>query len=327
MTGTYHGSGVRISHGDSLALYDTWGTPTCIMVDGPYGIGGYVGDPTSYDALTEIYEPHVAVWSARATPETTLWFWGTELGWATVHPLLRANGWVYKALNVWDKGLGHIAGNVNTGTIRSFPVVTEVCAHYTRPTRVELRDGQLVLAWEWMRREWLRTGLPLTQANKACGVADAATRKWLTTDEKLWYPPSQKQYDTLAAYANEHGKSEGRPYFSHGVIRRARFKCEFGITNVWSCPQPARGDRNGHPNAKPLELIRRIIEVSTLPGDLVWEPFGGTCPSARVCVDLDRLCESAEMDLVAYEQACSTLRLAVEDASARRNTEFAMGLE
>jgi hypothetical protein len=37
----------------------------------------------------------------------------------------------------------------------------------------------------WMRAEWLRSGLPLYRANTACGVANAATRKHLTTDW-LW---------------------------------------------------------------------------------------------------------------------------------------------
>jgi site-specific DNA-methyltransferase (adenine-specific) len=50
-------------------------------------------------------------------------------------------------------------------------------------------------------------------------------------------------------------------------------------------------------------LIRRLIEVTTLPGDLVWEPFGGTCPTAHVCLDLKRACESAERDRTFYDLA------------------------
>jgi hypothetical protein len=59
-----------------------------------------------------------------------LWFWNTELGWASVHPVLTAHGWDYVQLMFWNKGRGHVAGNVNGQTIRRFPVVTEVCAFY-----------------------------------------------------------------------------------------------------------------------------------------------------------------------------------------------------
>ncbi len=100
-------------------LYSDWPAPTCIISDGPYGVGGFPGDSHSADSLGEWYEPHVSAWSGRSTPETTLWFWSTELGWANVHPLLAAHGWVYRCCNVWDKGLGHIAGNANTRTLRT----------------------------------------------------------------------------------------------------------------------------------------------------------------------------------------------------------------
>ena len=297
--------GARVTHGDSMVLYPRWRAPACIMVDGPYGIGGYPGDPKSYDELPGFYEPHIKAWSGRAVPETTLWFWGTELGWATVHPLLKEAGWFYRALNVWDKGMGHVAGNVNTGTIRSFPVVSEVCAQYVRASKLELADGSLVFGGDWMRSEWIRTGLPMREANKACGVKDAATRKWLTKEEALWYAPPQDRYDALVAYANRHGAKDGRPYFSRELkIRRARFQCEFGVTNVWSVPQLSKADRQGHPNTKPHGLVKRIVSVSTVAGDMVWEPFGGTCPAARVTLELaGRESESAEVSVEFYESA------------------------
>ena len=39
-----------------------------------------------------------------------------------------------------------------------------------------------------------------------------------------------------------------------------------------------------HANQKPLPLMRCMIEASTLPGDVVWEPFGGLM-SASVAAD------------------------------------------
>lgn len=63
-----------------------------------------------------LYEAHVRAWSERATPQTTLWFWNTEIGWATVHPLLVKYGWEYRNCHIWAKCLQHVAGNANTKT-------------------------------------------------------------------------------------------------------------------------------------------------------------------------------------------------------------------
>lgn len=108
------------------------GSPAVIISDDPYGLGMYGEDPRGVDELATFYEHHIVEWSLRSTNQTTLWFWCTELGWATVHPVLKRHGWRYVSCHTWNKGIGHIAGNVNTGTIRKFPVVTEVCVQYVR---------------------------------------------------------------------------------------------------------------------------------------------------------------------------------------------------
>ena len=50
-------------------------------------------------------------------------------------------------------------------------------------------------------------------ANEACGVLNAATRKYLTADH-LWYYPPVEAFVKMAEYANRFGTAEGRPYFS-----------------------------------------------------------------------------------------------------------------
>ena len=60
----------------------------------------------------------------------------------------------------------------------------------------------------WLRYEWGRTGLPFSKTNDACGVKNAATRKYFTKDH-LWYYPPPKAFEKIAEYANKHG-SEGR---------------------------------------------------------------------------------------------------------------------
>lgn len=108
---------VSIHHGDALQVYDEWLPPTVIISDGPYGLGKFPGEPHSPEQLAERYSPHAAAWAKHSKPFTTLWFWNSEIGWAKAHPALEMNGWQYEETVVWNKGIAHIAGNVNSRTI------------------------------------------------------------------------------------------------------------------------------------------------------------------------------------------------------------------
>jgi site-specific DNA-methyltransferase (adenine-specific) len=309
-------------------LYPLWPTPTCIISDGPYGVSGFPGDNHRAESLADWYEPHIKAWSKFSTPETTLWFWSTELGWATVHPVLAANGWEYRCCNIWDKGLGHVAGNANTQTLRKFPVVTEVCVHYVKAATFPVGNRSLAMQ-AWLREEWKRTGLPFRLANDACGVLNAATRKYLTPDH-LWYYPPADAFVKLAEYANLHGDPAGRPYFSldgrlpisgeSWAKLRAKFRCNVGITNVWREPQVSgaeriQGKRNGmkykfrslHGSQKPLKFVELAIQACTEEGDVVWEPFGGLCPGAVVSYHLCRVYRGAEIIPEFYAAAVERL--------------------
>lgn len=319
---------VAIHFDRAEALYADWPNPTCIISDGPYGVSGFPGDEHKAESLVQWYEPHIAAWSQYATPETTLWFWNTEVGWAKVHPLLISNGWEYRCCNIWDKGLSHVAGNANTQTLRKFPVVTEVCVHYVKAAAFRI-DGQLASMQSWLRHEWKRTGLPWRMANEACGVSNAATRKYLTNDH-LWYYPPVEAFIKLVDYANRFGKPDGRPYFSIDGKQslsgeawsrlRAKFSCDVGITNVWREPQVGgseriQGERNGmrykfrslHGSQKPLRFIERIIRACTEEEDVVWEPFGGLCPGAVVAYHFRRRYFGAEIIPEFYAAAVERL--------------------
>jgi len=302
---------ISLHYGDSLNFYHTWDRPTVIVSDGAYGVLGFEGDTSDHIHLPQWYEPHIKAWSEFALPSTTLWFWNSEIGWATIHPLLERYGWRYVGTNVWDKGKGHIAGNVNTGRIRQFPIVTELCVHYVFEPRI---NGLLLK--EWLLAEWKRTGLPLREANTACGVADAAVRKYLDQGH-LWYFPPPEKFEMLATYANEHGNPAGRPYFSltgqspasseQWAMMRAKFKCPHGVINVWQRDALRNGERikapSGkalHLNQKPLDLMERIIEASSDISDVVWEPFGGLFSASLAASHLGRRAYAAEIDSTYY---------------------------
>jgi DNA modification methylase len=91
-------------------------------------------------------------------------------------------------------------------------------------------------------------------------------------------------------------------YYVRGRVGVA--KAADALTNVWRLSVGAYADeklRSGEPHAsgcasfsalhpcqKPLLFARRIVEASSRPGDLVFEPFGGTCRIAVACEDIAR---------------------------------------
>lgn len=161
---------VLIERDDSLSCYPRWAAPTCIIVDGPYGLGKFPGEPKTPANLAEWYAPHVAAWSAHAKTDTTLWFWCTKSAGRWL-PVLEMHGWQYEECNIWDKGIAHVAGNCNSKTIRGTPVVTEVAVRYTKRNQLPGSNGQMLSIKDWVRHEWLRSGLPMSKANDAywCG--------------------------------------------------------------------------------------------------------------------------------------------------------------
>ncbi|MBQ6473466.1 MAG: site-specific DNA-methyltransferase [Victivallales bacterium] len=304
---SYDDGALHLRLGDSLEFYPQWDSPDVIVSDGAYGILGFEGDTIDHTGIPEWYEGHIAAWTKFSKPCTTLWFWNSEIGWAAAHPVLEKHGWRYQNCNIWDKGLAHIAGNVNTTKIRRFPVVSEVCVQYVRENTI---NGMSLKAW--LKSEWQRTGLPLQKANEACGVTDAAVRKYFDQGH-LWYFPPPDMLERLRDYANAHGKENGRPYFSldgktpitasQWAQFRSTFHCPHGYTNVWRRP-PVNGnerlkDKNGravHLNQKPLDLMRLIIEASSNEKDVVWEPFGGLFSACYAAWQLGRSAFGCEIN-------------------------------
>lgn len=318
---TWKNTNISVFCGDSLEHYKKWDKPTVIVSDGGYGVLGFEGDTSDHLGLPDWYEPHIAAWSQYATPQTTLWFWNSEIGWAAVHPILEKYGWRYMNANIWNKGKGHIAGNVNTAKIRRFPVVTEICVQYV----FEARINGLELK-KWLLQEWKRSGLPLRRANEACGVADAAVRKYLDQGH-LWYYPPPEMFLKMQEFANKHGKTAEKPYFSiDGVTpgtaeqwaaMRSKFSCPHGVTNVWDRPALRGAERfkingtNGkaiHLNQKPLDLMSTIVEASSDEKDVVWEPFGGLFTACLAANQSGRKAFGAEIDPTYFHYGVERLK-------------------
>ena len=196
-------------------------------------------------------------------------------------------------------------------------MVTEACVQYVKEPQFEIA-GKKFSTKEWLRYEWKRSGIPFSKTNKACGVKDAATRKYFTLSH-LWYFPPAVAFEKLQHYANKYGDKSRRPYFSLDGTKpltkedwaklRPKFNHEHGITNVWGEP-PVNGKqriKNGmkavHLNQKPLKLMQLIIRASSDENDLVWEPFGGLCSGLVSAMELNRRGIASEIDETVFKHA------------------------
>lgn len=325
---------ISLWNADALELYGKWETPSVIISDGPYGLGKFPGEPRTPDGLADWYAPHAAEWAKYSAAWTTLWFWNSEIGWAKAHPALEMHGWEYQETVIWNKGIAHIAGNVNSKTIRGLPVVTEVAVRYTRRVTLPTIDGSSLPIKQWLRHEWQRSGLPMSQSNAACGVANAATRKYLTRCH-LWYFPPGDAVVAMANWCSRFGRPTDRPYFSldgkavptadawDGL--RARWNHVHGRTNVWDEP-PVHGQeriKSGdstsylHANQKPLALMERQILASSGEGDIVWEPFGGLMSATLAAMQTKRRAYAAEVDPAFFTAAKRRIVNALPDRFVR----------
>ena len=265
------------------------------VLDGPYGL-----DVAQWDRVPDLavfYRPHIAEVSRVSAASASVYFWNTHAGLIDVDPVFREYGWARRAVVTWDKGMGFLAGKIDTESCRTWPNVTEVCALYQRePNEVDLWNqwGDVHPVRRYLNAARQRAGFTNAQVDEAVGASGMA-RHWFTWTQ--WCLPSAERYAQLRALLPgldrdlddlraEHARLWAE-YRSEWERVRAPFVLPAGLTNVWSHPQVQGAERltdaNGmtlHSCQKPILFARRIVEASSRPGDLVFVPFGGTCREA-----------------------------------------------
>ena len=84
--------------------------------------------------------------------------------------------------------------------------------------------------------------------------------------------------------------------------------------NAWTISRP---ESNGHPTPKPIELVRRCIQASSDPGDLILDPFLGSGTTAVACVQTGRRFIGAEIDDVYFDLSCERIEQAYREIDNR----------
>jgi site-specific DNA-methyltransferase (adenine-specific) len=91
---------------------------------------------------------------------------------------------------------------------------------------------------------------------------------------------------------------------------------ETNFTNVWSFLPPTQsvfkpGDIK-HPTGKPLEIMKRLVEMLTPEGGTVFDPFAGSGTTALACKELGRNYICIEKELEYYQIACQRINQPIE---------------
>lgn len=143
--------------------------------------------------------------------------------------------------------------------------------------------------------------------------------------------PGVKQIDRAAAVVSsiENGMNE------KSIIRSDRYDNDkFCKTGVIAANQPKTGDRccnainsitQGmneksiirepgnrykaiHPTQKPVRLLERLLALTTQPGDVVLDPFSGSCSTAVACINTELKFIGFEIDSEYYEAGIKRLK-------------------
>ncbi len=80
------------------------------------------------------------------------------------------------------------------------------------------------------------------------------------------------------------------PYMAPGLVGKKKAEAGKFPTDTWwhTIVGTNSKEKTGYPTQKPVGVLRRIVAVSSNPGDLVLDFFAGSGTIGDVCLDLDR---------------------------------------
>ena len=291
-----------------------------VFADPPYNIGKAAWDkvPDYLDwcgkwiaECSRVLKPNGAFWVSHSKP----------LVLAKLSELIAGHGRGLVNWVTWDKygeGVespmkGFMDGFTLIGTVRSWQPMSEYLifhadegdwtAQCDRERGFIFEPLRAYLAGERERAGWTtrRVAEALQQKTGSRTVTGMAGH-WF--ERVQWSLPTAANYEWLRRLFNaDSGEDLRREYEylrrEYEDLRkqfeslRYTFNNPGKMSSVWQIP-PAKP--NGHPTPKPEELLRRIIEATSNPGDVVLDPFLGSGTTAAVCQQTGRLCIGVERD-------------------------------
>lgn len=313
----------KLYHGDALEIMEgiPAGSVDLIFADPPYNISKADWDKIdNYHewcsewilSCCKVLKPNGAFWVSHSVPEELVYI-STAI---KEHGKNRIN-WI-----TWDKYNGNHSqkGFLDGYTIleanRSFHQMAEyLICHADEGEWISQCDKKRGFIFEPIRKyladEIKKSGIFLDNMPKILGFKSG---DWIVKhyiERTQWRMPPEKHYKKLQDGLN---KNNGGGYLrreyedlrrEYEDLRREYEDLRYTFNNpgktssVWPIPP----ESSWHPTTKPKKLMRRIINTTSNPGDLIFEPFGGSIPGCRVAHETKRKWMASEKKLNYCEKA------------------------
>jgi site-specific DNA-methyltransferase (adenine-specific) len=153
--------------------------------------------------------------------------------------------------------------------------------------------GTLYLHLDWREAHYAKVALDML-FGRECFLNEIIWAYDYGAKSKKRWPT---KHDTILVYVKNpdtyYFDSEGvdrEPYMAPGLVTEEKRERGKLPTDVWwhTIVSPTGKEKTGYPTQKPLGLLRRMIQASTQPGDLVVDAFAGSGTTGEAAGELGR---------------------------------------
>jgi site-specific DNA-methyltransferase (adenine-specific) len=167
-------------------------------------------------------------------------------------------------------------------------------------------EPRLEEAWRILKESGtLYLHLDYREAHYAKVLLDALFGRECFLNEIIWaydYGGKSKnkwpsKHDTILVYVKDPGKYyfnsievDREPYMAPGLVTPEKVEKGKLPTDVWwhTIVSPTGKEKTGYPTQKPKGILRRVIQASSKPGDLILDFFAGSGTTGAVAAELGR---------------------------------------
>lgn len=258
----------KVIHGDCVEELKKIKSETIdlVVADPPYW--KVIGESWDYQWRTEA--DYIA-WSLQWIEETsralrkggTFYIFGYFRTLALLVPYLEKYSLELRQQIILDKGMRSVSGRA-TKNYKIFPNVTESVLMIVKDSKPFIK--------EILKKRQKALGLSSKEINERLGVKSNGGGMWsIYTGENIC-----EQVPTLELWLKLQEVLE----FNYPYEKLAQtFNAQMGFTDVWR-DIDFYSEERFHKTQKPVKLIRRLIDASSNPRDLVLDPFAGSGSTA-----------------------------------------------
>ena len=216
------------------------------------------------------FKPIIQEISRISKHSCSLWLFGYAYQLSYLIPLVEAQGFTYRQHITIDKGLRSVAGRTSN-KLKMFPTATEYVVYFHKESRGLIR--------EYLQRKQAECKLSSKEINLHLGKAINGGGTWSTiagVKQKNIQYPTREDWDKLGELFGGMSMNYDDVVFKFNPIQ--------GLTDVWTdinfydTKFPKK-----HPTQKPFKLIERLLLCSTDEGDVILDPFMGSCMTGLAC--------------------------------------------